>query len=219
MEVKVCGVCRPEDAAAAAAAGADLLGVILDAASARRRGAGEAAAIYQAAGGVQRAGVFADAPVEAVIAAAASLGLDVVQLHGDELADDVERIRAGGPWSVWKALRPRAADELLRGIDAYAGLVDGLLVDGWSATAAGGSGVRAPWTELRAARDQVPAHVRFILAGGLTAANVGAAIAALKPDVVDVSSGVEHALGEKSAEAMRAFVAAARGARAPGVEV
>lgn len=219
MEVKVCGVCRPADAAEAAAAGADYVGVILGASSPRRRSQRDAAAIYDAATGLQRAGVFADAPEKEVIATAAALRLDVVQLHGAETAACVDAVRAAGPWSVWKGVRPRSADELLHAADAFAGVADGLLIDGWSAVALGGTGVRAPWSRLRAARERLPRELRIILAGGLTAANVVEAIDALRPDVVDVSSGVEQTVCEKSADAMRAFIAAARAPRAPGVGV
>jgi phosphoribosylanthranilate isomerase len=217
MDVKICGVCRPEDAAAAAAAGADIVGVIVGAASPRLRDARAAAAIFEAAPGVARAGVFADTPAASVIEAARALRLDVVQLHGGEGADIAGAIREAGRWSVWKALRPRTADEFLDGLAAHAHAVDGVLVDGWSADALGGTGVAAPWSRLRPLRDRVPAGVRLILAGGLTPANVAHAVAALEPDVVDVSSGVERTVGEKSAEKVRAFIAAARGARAPGI--
>jgi phosphoribosylanthranilate isomerase len=71
---------------------------------------------------------------------------------------------------------------------------------------------------LRPLRERVPAHVRLILAGGLTAGNAAEAIDAVRPDGVDVSSGVERVVGEKSAERIRAFVAAARSARDSGIE-
>lgn len=218
MEVKICGVCRPEDAAAAVAAGADIVGVILGAASPRLRDVGAAAEIFAAAGGAARAGVFADAPTAAVIDSARALRLDVVQLHGGESADVAGEVRAAGRWSVWKALRPRTADEFLDGLAAYGPVADGVLVDGWAADALGGTGVAAPWSLLRAVRDRVPRGVRLILAGGLTPANVAHAVVALTPDVVDVSSGVERTVGEKSAEKVRAFIAAARGGRATGIE-
>jgi phosphoribosylanthranilate isomerase len=119
---------------------------------------------------------------------------------------------------VWKAIRPRTPDEFLAGVSLYENAVDGLLVDGWSASALGGTGAPAPWTMLRPLRERVPAHVRLILAGGLTAGNAAEAIDAVRPDGVDVSSGVERVVGEKSAERIRAFVAAARSARDSGIE-
>src|SRR5690606_17269364 len=159
-----------------------------------------------------------DAPLEMIVSSARAGRLDVVQRHGSEPATLVAAVGAAGRWTVWKGLRPRSADELERAIDAYAGVAGGLLIDGWSPRGAGGLGVVAPWQQLAAARERIPADVTFILAGGLTADNVGAGIDALRPDAVDVSSGVERTLGAKSPEAVRAFVAAARGAAASGVE-
>jgi phosphoribosylanthranilate isomerase len=110
-------------------------------------------------------------------------------------------------------VRPRTVDELRRAVDEFAGHVDGLLVDGWHATARGGSGTRAPWDVVEAARDELPEGVLLILAGGLTPDNVGEAVARVRPDVVDVSSGVESAVGKKDPARVERFVQAARAAR------
>jgi phosphoribosylanthranilate isomerase len=72
--------------------------------------------------------------------------------------------------------------------------------------------VRFDWHEFRPLRSQLPPGLALVVAGGLSPANVGEAIVALQPDVVDVSSGVESAPGRKSAELIHAFVVAARGA-------
>jgi phosphoribosylanthranilate isomerase len=213
VKVKICGVCRPADAAAAAAAGADYVGVIVGAPGLRLRAPDAAAAIFAAAVGVARVGVFADVEVAEVVERARRLSLDVLQLHGSESAAAVAALRGEGPWSIWKAVRPRDAGELLAALETYGDGVDGLLVDGWSVAATGGTGTRAPWELLGRLRSRVPAGVRFIAAGGLRPENVADAIAALVPDVVDVSSGVEQRIGEKSTERVRAFIAAARGAR------
>jgi phosphoribosylanthranilate isomerase len=213
VRVKICGVCRPQDAATAAAAGADYIGVILGARSPRLRSAAEAEAVYAAAPGCRRVGVFADRDVAAVAALAERLSLDVVQLHGAEPPVAVAELLRRGPWTVWKAVRARAAADFLGAVDAYGASVGGLLIDGWTPDAAGGAGVRAPWETIGPLRERVPWGVDFIAAGGLRPDNVAAAIAALSPDVVDVSSGVEAQPGEKSAERVRAFVSAARTAR------
>ena len=212
MRVKVCGVCRPADGAAAAAAGADYVGVILAASSPRLRSLAGAAEVFSASGEAVRVGVFVDAAVETIAAGARTLGLGVAQLHGEESPDAVAAVQALGV-AVWKAVRPKTADELMRAIEWYSPVVDGLLIDGWSAHGHGGVGARAPWDVLGPAREAVPPHLLVVLAGGLTADNLGAATAALAPDVVDVSSGVECEVGQKSVDRMKAFIAAARAAQ------
>jgi phosphoribosylanthranilate isomerase len=204
--VKVCGLCRPEDAAVAAAAGASHAGVILAAGGPRERSLDEAAGIFGAAAGLRRVGVFANRDVAEVVRSAQRLALDVVQLHGDESTDDVARI-ASGPWAVWKAIRPRTAAELEAAYGTWNGRVDALLVDGAGAGALGGTGTRAPWQALAPGRWSGPPL--FVLAGGLRPENIADALASLDPDLVDVSSGVETSPGVKDPDAIRAFVTAA----------
>jgi phosphoribosylanthranilate isomerase len=209
MEVKICGVCRPEDAAVVAAAGADYLGVILAPGTVRSRTLEEAAAIFAAAPGCARVGVFVDSPPALLREFAERLQLDVVQLHGDESPAESDALRDGS-WRVWKAIRPRNSGEFLAGVEAYGTMADALLLDGWSGTAPGGTGARFPWDEIATVRDRIPAGLRLVVAGGLHAENLAAAVDRLGPDVVDVSSGVESASGVKDEDRVRAFVGAAR---------
>jgi phosphoribosylanthranilate isomerase len=157
-------------------------------------------------------GVFVDAPAGLVSALATLLALDVVQLHGAESADTLKEVREAGTWKIWKALRPRSIDDFLRGVDDYSSHVDGLLVDGFSAVAEGGAGVRFPWDAVAQARQSIAPELQLIVAGGLDAGNVARAIEMLSPDVVDVSSGVETTVGEKDVHRTVAFVNAARAA-------
>ena len=98
------------------------------------------------------------------------------------------------------------------------GELDLLLLEGASGRGTGGVGARLDWGALAAARERLPAGTRVGVAGGLTPANVAEAVASLRPSLVDVSSGVESAPGEKDAARVRAFVAAAleAGAREAG---
>lgn len=209
-QAKICGVCRPEDAEFARSAGADYIGVILAPGSRRSQDAMSAAAIFEAAGdGIGRVGVFVEAELPEVVAMARRLSLDIVQLHGAETAEMVKQVRAAGPWRVWKAVRPRSAAELDAAIVEYDGIADALLLDGWSGSAAGGTGARAPWTDLATSREALSGRTRLVLAGGLDASVLPQAIATLRPDVVDVSSGVEAEVGKKDPERVAAFVAAA----------
>ena len=216
MDVKVCGLCRPEDAAVAVAAGATHAGVIRVPGTPRWRPAAGARAVLDAAAGARRVGVFADAAVAAVLAEAGSLGLDVVQLHGEEAPAEVESLRAAG-LEVWKVVKPGDGAALAAAASRYAG-ADLLLLEGASGRGTGGVGARLDWGALAAARERLPAGTRVGVAGGLTPANVAEAVASLRPSLVDVSSGVESAPGEKDAARVRAFVAAAleAGAREAG---
>ncbi|HEX6306700.1 MAG TPA: phosphoribosylanthranilate isomerase [Longimicrobiales bacterium] len=211
VEVKICGVCRPEDARSAAAAGATYIGVILAPGRARTRSHVEAGAILDA-GGVRRVGVFVDEAPESVSAAARALDLDVVQLHGAERVDAIERIRASFSGEVWKAVRVRHAGDIAADAAVYGTGVDALLLDGWSAAGHGGIGARFDWEGI-ARSHAVPMGVRIVVAGGLTPENVADAVRLLRPAVVDVSSGVELSPGCKSPDRVRAFVAAARGVK------
>lgn len=205
VEAKICGLTRAEDARAAAAAGADYLGVVF-AASPRRQGPEEAAAIWSGLE-CRRAGVFANENVELVVELAEKLGLDVIQLHGDESVDDCRRLRSAGQWKIWKAIKPPRFEA---GLALFADSADGLLLEGAGGAVRGGVGAKFDWAGAQALRRDWPPGLELIVAGGLTPGNVGEAIRTLHPNVVDVSSGVEAALGRKDAETVRAFVRAVR---------
>jgi phosphoribosylanthranilate isomerase len=210
MLIKICGLCRPEDAALALAAGADCAGVVFVPGAPRAQTMAQAKAIFAAAGSLQRAGVFSDAAASEMIDAARALALNIVQLHGSEPPAAAHALR-GDTWQVWKAVRPGSGAELLRAAERYSGMVDALLLDGHKN---GVRGAAFDWEEIAKAREQIPAGLSILVAGGLTPSNVGEAIAALSPHGVDVSSGVEQRTGEKSPDLVRAFVKAARAERA-----
>jgi len=210
VKIKVCGLCRPEDAAAAARAGADYAGVILAPGFQRTQIAQSAAAIYDAAGPLLRAGVFVNQEAGDIVRVADELRLDVVQLHGDEGVDLVAGIRATTRCEIWKTVWLRSHDDLNRAIDLYGPAAHGLLLDAKRGGRVGGTGSRFDWSLAAAARHNAPDGLQVIVAGGLTPANVRAAIVALAPDVVDVASGVEESVGRKSETAIAAFVRNAR---------
>lgn len=152
--------------------------------------------------GVVRVGVFVDMAHEEVVRVANEARLDVLQLHGDEAPEDLPTF----PRRTWKAVRVGpgfvAADAL-----RYEGRAAGLLLDTRSAEAPGGTGRTFDW----ALAADVRRRASFLmLAGGLDALNVRAAIRAVGPDGVDVSSGVESEPGRKDPEKVRAFLRAAR---------
>jgi phosphoribosylanthranilate isomerase len=200
IAVKICGVTRVEDALAAVAAGADYLGLNFWSGSRRRVELARAREIVLAVGGaVTKVGIFVDAPAEEVEAVAAEVGLDLVQLHGNE---SVAYCRGFAARAI-RAVRVGAAADLDVLADHPASL---FLLDTPSA-GFGGSGRTFDWTLAAAAH----AHGRrFLLAGGLTPDNVAAAIAAVRPYGVDVAGGVERAPGIKDHDLVRRFVAAAK---------
>lgn len=206
MVVKICGITSLEDGLLAAQAGADAVGFVfwprspraLDLETARRIARGLPPFLV-------RVGVFVDAAPPELARAADDVGLDLLQLHGDE---PPEACRAA-PRRVLKALRVGPGFEAESAV-AYRDAAAGVLLDSRDpAGSAGGSGRRFDWGQALPLRSRLP----FLgLAGGLTPENVAAAIRELRPDLVDVSSGVESAPGRKDAGRLRAFVAAARSA-------
>jgi phosphoribosylanthranilate isomerase len=206
--VKICGLTRAVDAEAAARVGATFGGIVF--APGMRTVPVHDAARILTGGSLAGVGVFVNESVEGVVQAARLASLQVVQLHGDESTAYISQIRKSWDGTIWKALRPRGAGDFLEGLDRYGSHVDGLLLDGWSPDARGGTGARFPWEELAAVRHTVPSDISFIVAGGLTPANVSTAIRQLQPDLVDVSSGVEISPGIKDPHAIERFIAAVR---------
>ena len=205
-EIKFCGLTRPEDAAVAATLGAAYLGVIF-AGGPRLLDAARARAVLDAGGtGARRVGVFGRTPVAEVARIARDARLDVVQLHGDPTVEDIAAARAATGATVWAVVR--VTDALPAHVDDLLAAGDGLLIDARVSGSLGGSGVSVDWIALSADVARRRGRKDIILAGGLVAENVGAALRALSPAVVDVSSGVEAAPGIKDHARMRAFATA-----------
>jgi phosphoribosylanthranilate isomerase len=209
VRVKVCGITSLEDGLVAAAAGADALGFVFWPKSARVVDVATARRIVQALPPfVTRVGVFVDASREELGCVAEAVGLDLVQLHGQESLADLDGLSR----PALKALRVDesfAIDEAVR----YAERSAGLLLDAGTAAQPGGTGRTLDWSVARRVRERVG---MLVLAGGLTAENVGEAIAAVRPTAVDVSSGVESAPGRKDPAKVEAFLEAVRRAESCG---
>jgi phosphoribosylanthranilate isomerase len=215
VEIKFCGLTRPEDALAAASLGAAYVGVIF-AGGPRKVTPERAKEILEVVPtGVRRVGVFGnhvilDGPTsgrgsddEAIQRAVDLIGLDVVQLHGEATAERIAELRRLVQASIWAVVR--VTDSLPDRVASLIDASDGLLLDAYVPSALGGTGHSFAWDavagDLRAIRSERP----IILAGGLRPENVADAISALSPDVVDVSSGVEKAPGIKDHSRMREF--------------
>jgi phosphoribosylanthranilate isomerase len=158
-------------------------------------------------------GVFGNQPVEEIVRRTRDSGLAGAQLHGPYQADDAARLAEAGliVWRVLRIARPEDLD-LLRETSRYAETV---LIEPGVPGADGGAGVPLDLGLAIEARARLP-DSRMALAGGLTPETVGRAVALVRPDVVDVSSGVESLPGIKDHEKIARFLEAVLG-RSPTV--
>lgn len=209
--VKICGVTLPDDAARASAAGADFIGLNFWPRSKRYVEPGRApmlASVARGAGTSRLVGVFVDPEIDEVLAVTAQVDLDVIQLHGDETPDLVQRISRAVYRPVWKAIPVGSARDIER-LDIWP--VEAILLDA-PTPGRGGAGAKFDWNLARQARERFPG-LHVVLAGGLQPDNVAGAIRAVEPWAVDVASGVEAGPGIKDPGKLDAFIAAARGTR------
>lgn len=201
--IKICGITRPADAIAAVDAGADAIGLVFYAASPRavtlEQAAGIAAAVPPF---VTIVSLFVDEPAAGIRRILSHVPIDLMQFHGDESPDFCAQFER--PWI--KALRVRPETDVASECRRFSAS-RGMLLDAWAEGVPGGTGKRFDW---RLAMGEYPVPV--ILAGGLNDANVGDAIAQVRPAAVDVSGGVEQAPGIKDPEKIARFIAAVRAA-------
>ena len=206
VKVKICGITTSDALDAAAEAGADWVGYVFFPASPRAVTPAQAAALDAHRRGPARVGLFVE-PTDADIAGTlAAIALDVLQVHAGPSRAAELRSRFGVP--VWHVAGVGGAADLPM---AQPG-VDGLLLDAKAppgATRPGGNAVSFDWSVLQGWAAPLP----WLLAGGLTPGNVAEAVRVSGAPAVDVSSGVERMRGVKDAGLIRAFVAAAKGAR------
>lgn len=205
--IKICGITREQDLAAAIAAGADALGFVFYARSPRYVTPERAAQlVVHVPAFVTRVGLFVNEPAETVRAVLDQVPLDLLQFHGDE--DAAYCSRFGRPWI--KAARVKAGFDLLEYASAFAGApgISGLLLDA-DVEGYGGGGKTFEWSLIPR---NLPLPV--ILSGGLHPGNIAAAVRAVRPWAVDVSSGVEAARGIKDAQKITEFIAGVRDADA-----
>lgn len=203
MKIKICGITNLADAQAAVAAGADMLGYIFVPKSGRYIEPDAAAAIIANVAGVQHVGVFVDASSADMRRIARHCGLDLLQLHGAEPPAQLAEL---ADFATIKALAVHQPADLQR-LQDYPNVP--ILLDSASGTD-GGSGETGDWELARCA-----AQTReIILAGGLHPQNVAAAIAAVRPVGVDVSTGVEIDKRHKDHAKIQTFIQHARVAAA-----
>ena len=201
VRIKICGITRKGDALAAVRAGADALGFLFYPKSKRHISPEQALDIIRALPPlITVVGVFANESAEKIAAVRKTCGLDAVQLHGDETPEFCRSL----PGKTIKAFRLQDAETIAAARTFSTGA---WLFDGYAPNQRGGTGSPFNWGWIR---QSGPLPRPFIVAGGLTPANVGNCIKTVRPYAVDVSSGVEDAPGKKNADKMRRFVAAVR---------
>lgn len=199
--IKICGITRPDDALAATDSGADAIGLVFYERSPRGVSVEQATAITAVTPPfVSIVALFVDAQASTIQGILDALPIDLIQFHGDESAEFCRQF--GRPWI--KALRVRPGLDLRAASERY-GDARAVLLDSWQEGVPGGTGKSFDW---RLATNALSRPV--VLAGGLHAGNVGEAIDALRPAAVDVSGGVESALGRKDARRIQDFVTAVR---------
>ncbi len=209
VKVKICGLRRAGDAAYAVAAGADYLGVVLDAGP-RQASADEIRSIVVAAGSIPVLAVVVQTPVEQVLQLRDRTGIAGVQLHGDQDEGVAATFRAAG-LVVWRTARLAAESDTPLAA-RFCRHADAVLVEPRVPGAAGGAGMALPIAWAIRAREAV-GSLPMVLAGGLTPASVKAAVGLVQPYAVDVSSGVERAPGVKDPGLVSSFLEALRDSR------
>lgn len=203
IRIKICGITSVADGLAAVRAGAHAIGLVFYSKSPRAVTLEQATEIATALGPfVTLVGLFVDAEPEFVRAAAAVAGLQLLQFHGDESREYCEQFQR----PYMKAIRMRPELDVVAAINEYPS-ASGILLDAYRPGIPGGTGETFDW-------QRVPAQSLrpLVLAGGLTPANVAAAIQATGVYGVDVSGGVESAPGKKDKEKIDQFIHNARNA-------
>ena len=211
-EIKFCGLTRHADVEVAIDLGAAFVGAVF-AGGPRLLTAEQARTLFSDVSRARRVGVFGDQSVDEIARTAEQASIDVVQLHADPTAETVASVKRATGLETWAAVRvsnsPVEAD-----LTALSSSADALLFDARVDGALGGTGRAFDWDLITDLLDQHRRGLtRIVLAGGLSPLLAPRAIAAVRPDIVDVSSGVEAAPGVKDHGLMRAFAEAVRSAR------
>ena len=201
MRVKICGITKPDQGRAIAHMGATALGFICVRQSPRYVSPEQIRAVVDklptttAVGQpIDRIGVFADAALSTICKTAEIAALSGIQLHGQELPEFCTQLRQALPNNeIIKTIRVRDPTALSQA-ELYADCANTLLLDAYDPNALGGTGKTLDWLNLQ--KHFHPTRP-WLLAGGLTPANILDALRQVRPDGIDLSSGVERTPGDK----------------------
>ncbi|MBL6637305.1 MAG: phosphoribosylanthranilate isomerase [Planktomarina sp.] len=208
VRAKLCGLTTPDDIDAAAAAGAAYIGLVFFEKSPRNVAIETARSLaIHAPAGLAKVALVVNADDAALDRVTDRVPLDMLQLHGSESPQRVAAVKARYGLPVMKALGIASRADVARA-QLYSGVADQLLLDAKppeGEALPGGNGLSFDWRLLEGESWSVP----WMLAGGLTPDNVAEAVRRSAARQVDVSSGIETAPGQKSAELMAKFVSEA----------
>lgn len=196
--IKICGITRLEDAQLAAGLGAFALGFIFYPRSPRYiepKKARDIISVVRKYYSVQTVGVFVNFTADEVRRYKEISGVDIVQLHGDETADDIASLQ---DLRLWKAIRVKNADSF-RDLQLFEPHVEAFLFDAAVTGEFGGTGHRVDAEFL----EQLPRRKPFIIAGGLDPDNWRAVVETYRPFAIDLSSGVELSPGIKDSQKLK----------------
>jgi phosphoribosylanthranilate isomerase len=203
VDAKICGLSTPETLDAAVRGGARYVGFVTYPRSPRHISTETMRTLGALVPKtVTRVGLFVDPDDSLLDEKLATGALDLLQLHGSETPQRVADIRRRTGKPVMKVVKVGAAQDVERGIAAYAGVVDRLMFESAEGALPGGNATAFDWTFLSGRHVPLP----WLLAGGLTPANVAEAVRVTGAPAVDVSSGVESQRGVKSVDLIRAFL-------------
>ena len=211
IEAKICGVNTTQAAAAAVQGGADFIGLVFYPPSPRAVTPKQAHAIAaQVPARVKKVALVVDADDNTLGEICAAVPLDLLQLHGDENPERVAQIKSRFGLPVMKVIKVASAEDIA-GARAFQGVADRLLFDAKAPAdmknvLPGGNALAFDWTLLAGRSWPIP----WMLAGGLHAGNLAAAVQSSRTRAVDVSSGVEDKPGVKSPAKIQAFLDAAK---------
>jgi phosphoribosylanthranilate isomerase len=198
MRIKICGITRSDQGQEIAKLGATALGFICVERSLRYVTPAQIKAIIDClVTPVDAIGVFADATIARIVHVVSITGLTGVQLHGAESPEFCQQLRKQLPKNIEliKAFRLKNAESFLE-INLYSKCVQTLLLDAYHPQMLGGTGKTINWWDLQQFQPSLP----WLLAGGLTPQNITEALAQLKPNGIDLSSGLERSPGDKDLE-------------------
>ncbi|MBD2356715.1 phosphoribosylanthranilate isomerase [Tolypothrix sp. FACHB-123] len=207
MRVKICGITQPQQSVAIASLGATALGFICVPTSPRYVTIAQIqAAVAPLPKNIDKIGVFANTSITIVKQTILESGLTSVQLHGNESPEFCLKLRQALPEiEIIKAFRIRSSEHLKQ-VAEYSSYIDTFLLDAYHPQQLGGTGQTLDWTMLQQFSPSCP----WFLAGGLTPDNILDALSKIKPNGIDLSSGVEKAPGNKDLDRVAKLFASLR---------
>ena len=208
--IKFCGLKTREAILAAGKLQAGYIGLMMWPKSSRAITIDQAIALAaEVPGHVKTVGVFVNPSDDELKSILTRAAIDIVQLHGDEDARRVAEIRSLFGLPIIKAVRVATKDDLAP-VESLESAADIILFDTKvDSLMPGGTGQTSDWQILASRKSRKP----WMLSGGLNAENIGRALSILKPDAVDVSSGIEETAGVKNISKMENFAAAVTAAK------